>query len=1417
MSGEALRLSDGQTCQDAATNANGLFCRLHAKQAHGLYKGYKRRNAQLDAIDDEAPAYLKNSHVPLANDKFESIQDETVLRQVHSHLFEKYVLFSKVIDARKLHHKHFYPLQVDYGHQAYLDKLSSQRHTVLRALGMLEKRTAQVLYEKEKWFTWVRKVQETEEANGEKEQKKARQEAALFKRHMKNLQTRLEIIRQREEKKRQDAYLEDAYRERMSMSADEADDDGDWDPIEDAGHDKRQSYIDLIKHFLWMEVLGAGEDAVHRAGSDATAQEAGHSGEPQTTVAKSKKKQKAKGTAASDNGSRGSSDARNVASRGQKRLLAMQESGQATAKPDLQEPNMINIETEAEMRKRLAEGVKKNYDGFWDFQIVSALENPHETVEKTAPMTDDEIDSVVKDIREIKRLLFSRLILAQASMLPAAIRANSVEEFLNDADVAESDLRDICLKVADPTLQVIRDACADFSRGDEADDDEDDEDEDEDEDEDDDEDDESLLELILEIRRYANLHTPYWLLDKLACEKSGLLSRQQKKSRSRKTKVTICGKSIWNHASENAMSLDGWLQFSVMAKDCSLENAFQLCRNWAEFSDLNLLTLWQFFPAPNWVPWGSSQMVRQLQELGFFPYFIDFEAQQHSRYNQVSGRSHGRRQHDIIETRNIIVGHMKRNDPVTRRFLQYLEMRAGELLLLVRDGKTGRVVTAPPKQLLWTYRQKQGIGRASKNEYVNVLEVGPGYFRMLDILRNWRFGFDDYYDVFIWDFVPCQSAMATYNNIIHELKNARRITNVRGIYAHMEPLLRTLTWVEGSMRTRQVKAGEDVETLWDEFMDERNELVLVNGNGESVTRCDASEASASPYLFYNEANVLEDQILFPDELISNKRNVPFNEMKDGVIRIESGVLPSRARHLLRSQKAGMLLLQGYEGREPSPKASDDEEDGYLSNESDDEEDGYLSNASDDKVGFLWDSPELWESAIEQVRKEALNGQQNIRLQRTGLDAMQASSLFEERFGERLAEADSMELLQHERSTNFKEACHGGDLEPGSLEKYFQVQEKIEQILGCSHSGSTDWVWFVVEIMDWLQLRTKYNHHRSSPWSHSFWIYDLVQAFATMAMFFPGLAATEPVTKFLESNECKEFRNSDLFSPKQRAANLPDRRSPTSYKYRKPEFWAKWKEVLDSRGYFTDIYPYDWSLAIRPIIAHCHLNLASPITNLARFANNRFVVYRAGAIAPLHCQSDAQIIPGIATANTEPHRPDKLDLFINYEDPYNSCPPPTFPACYIHPHQWPVLLPLAQEFAKGHQSARFALLRQWSAPHFYPLSVGPENRHGLSFLDSAGRSWQWNFAPKDMPGSEFSAHWNTLKRLERLQNKFGDRVVSRGDLIFVMAEDAEELLKTCTAVTFAIQTKPWLREIDVWKSFIDVDLDFLESLDDFWLD
>jgi hypothetical protein len=110
----------------------------------------------------------------------------------------------------------------------------------------------------------------------------------------------------------------------------------------------------------------------------------------------------------------------------------------------------------------------------------------------------------------------------------------------------------------------------------------------------------------------------------------------------------------------------------------------------------------------------------------------------------------------------------------------------------------------------------------------------------------------------------------------------------------------------------------------------------------------------------------------------------------------------------------------------------------------------------------------------------------------------------------------------------------------------------------------------------------------------------------------------------------------------------------------------------------------------------------------------------------------------------------------------------------------------------------------------------DGRHQSSFLDEfTDRAWEWKFIPKDLPGSEWSAHWNVQNSLKFYHSQFKDKVIHRRDIILVMADGEEELAKLSTAVTYAVQDRPWLREVDLWKSFVNVDLEFLEGLDKWW--
>ncbi|KAI1435512.1 hypothetical protein GGR50DRAFT_314561 [Xylaria sp. CBS 124048] len=1438
---QALNLSDGKSCTEAAVVWDNLFCRFHGQQCHGLYAGYKRRNNRLESLAEQAPGYLKSRTTPLANETFQSINDEDVLRQIHSHLFLEYVLLGKVIDARKLHHKHFYPRQMDYGHQAYLDSLASRRHIVLRALERLEKRTAQVLYEKEKWFNWVREVQLAEETTREKEAKKIKLEAAMFKRHWKKMEARLRNQRKKEETRRQDAFLEAAYQERMNASvaaATDAESDADaemWDPIEDFVEDERARYVDLIKHFLWLEILSdEADDDPSSTGQPPLST----TGAANPTASETSQRQRPKSRPKAKTSSKSfiqpfklapSSDAASNAGRnGQTRIRDMIDNPETdkciggTAEPDTS-----NIETEAEMRKRLKEGVEKNYDNIRGPILIGSLEMPHGSHEKTAPMDDDEIERLIQDIKEIKLLLFCRLLLSHASLLPAALRATNVDEFLSDSDITETDLRDICLKVEKPSLQDIRDACADLMRGDEP------------EVEEVEEDpylESSVEEIILQSRNYAHLEGPNIFINSMLARhtngwdkskpkkqeesntRSDTKSDTKSDSKSAKMKVQICGKSIWNYSSESSMTRDGWLHFSVLAKDCDLNNAVELCRNWDEFSQLNFLASWQYFPASNWMSWGSDRFTKQLHDLGFFPFFTDLDAKNTSHHYQAGGaRSQQRRQHHFVEARNLMVGHMKRKDPVTRRFLQYCSMRTGELLIAVIDRRNGKVLTAPKDQdALWTLRYKMGKGRAAKNEWETVLEVGHEYFLGVELYRNWHLGFDDYLEVWIWSFVPGEDGFMLYNVIVEELRKAWRIRKPIDVYNHQETFLRTLTRNRETLRVRSIKPGEQVSSLWDEVQHPDNifyssdlvkkQVLFVKGNATTKT---------SPYLFYSEANEAEDAILFPDELETPSRVVTFKEISNPITRLEMGA-GTLIKYLAN------IAVNSFPGtKRTTPKGSDSDEDSWASDDSTDSLEVFIKGgpprgvfgaaAFDDKDGTVtkhWRLPRLYEEVVKVIDQSRIDAEKTAMLRKVGLlDASTGQfrkSLSDAEFARSLKGMDRMMLMEKDRADAFLDSFHSGDLEPGAPEKYQETCSIINGILGMNgYDESKAWLWFCVEILAWLNVRadsSEYTQVLTAPWPHPFVTQDILKSWAYMAIFFPELEQCAPATSFFKSEEGQKYQNSALRTPLERSQVRPDIRTNTSYKYRPRSFWQDWENVLrdaqERNIAFVDALPMEWSIAMRPIVAK---------------------LYLAGIVSPMMIQNSPLVVPGIATAGTEPHRPGKLDLFIDYADREHVVDGSYTMQGMISPDKFPLLLPIAQRFAAENANARFALLRLWSAPHFYPAMLGNQNRVNTAFIDGAARSWRWNFIPKDMPLSEWSMYNNIHLRLEPLRHVFGDRVVHRSEVVLVMGVDQLDLFRYVTAVTFAVQTKPWFREFDLWKSFVNVGIEFLDGLDGYWLD
>ena len=573
----------------------------------GLYRGYKNRNAQLDALDANLHPSLANSVTPLANETFSAVDAEDTLRELHDHLAAKYALLDRVIRARKLHHSRFFSLNLDYGHEQYLSTLSSRRFIVVRALESLERRVSEVLYKKQKWFKWVRQCQDEEDTVRETEKKKIKKEAALFRRHVKEVQARMKELRAKEDLKRQEVYLDQAYNSRLSQEDQEAE----WDPIEDVIEDERGNYVDLIKRILLL-TESVDDDVQETKSSNNNIQAEGKGTDVASGAAVAKKGKKSKSKPATNGAS----------------VPLLDKSAH---------------DTKSQVRQRLRNGIKLSYGK--GFHVAGTIDNPVETHEKTAPIPDHEIDQLLTDMAEIKHLIFCRLALSHAAVLPAAIRASSVDEFLNDKEVTDTDLRDLALKLDNPGLQEIRDACADLGRAEEE---EDDVYEEPDEETEVNHLDERLKKMGLSNDDYKrgglpkkwaparekqvaeNKRARQGIVDALGdmFKDSGEIKSQtlidfgeiddDSKFKSKKIRVRICGRYIYNYPSEKAISRGGWLQFCLIAKDSDLRDAIKLCRHWDEFFDLNILATFQYFPAAKWLVWKGDHRRKQLLQLVSF-------------------------------------------------------------------------------------------------------------------------------------------------------------------------------------------------------------------------------------------------------------------------------------------------------------------------------------------------------------------------------------------------------------------------------------------------------------------------------------------------------------------------------------------------------------------------------------------------------------------------------------------------------------------------------------------------------------------------------------------------------------------------------------------------------------------------------
>ncbi|XPS80532.1 hypothetical protein M3J09_012484 [Ascochyta lentis] len=1373
----ARLLSDlsGQTaCDKEATSSDGRLCAFHARQCQALYRGYKKRNAELDILSGKPPAYLAGKKGSVASQDFADVDDEATLKTVHDYLFKTFQLLDRVIRARKLHHSHFFAIDNDYGHQKYLDKLQSDKQTMTKALEKLGKRAATVMYEQKQWFDWVKETQEQEEKQGETESRKVKLESLLFQRHQKELKRQQLRMRAKEDQKQQEQYLDETYKQRLSDMSEEEQDD--WDPIKDVYGYERDNYVELIKYFLMLqdnEPVDAIEDTPAKADST-----------PQAEAA---------------SGTTGSAKA--LSKSAKKRMKKVNAETKKLADPKLQTDdgrgaNIIEMETKAQMRDRLRKPVKFERATGWYASGVG----PNGLDAQTPVIPDDEIEQLLDEVAEIKNFLFCRILLTQSTLLPAALKAESIENFIGKEEVTREHLRNLCLKLERPVLQDVRDACADFIR--------------ERDGVEDLEEPEVKEEVEEDVDRYktpekyrlrfkkGKLPDNYQTkreksakkankqkLDLFGEENDGVLDfgqiTDETKYARKRTRIKICGRYMYNYPSEKALTRGGWFHFAVIAKDSDLFDAVELCRNWNEFFELNILCLYHYFPAPKWSKFTGDLPRQQLLQLGFIPYFHGDKAEKVTHYFQTGSRGTTRRAHQHTEMRNFICGHIKRDDPVSRRFIQYLAMESWEMRALVRDAKTGRVLISPPEDELWLLREKSGWGRASRNEYEVQGEVGPVFFEAMDKSRKWHFGFEEFYDVYIWDSSPGRSFFVLQRKIEEVLTRAMRVRELKDMFSTAAPILKTLTKDPTTERVRSIKPDEKVESIWD-GLDQNARAWSWSPQGGFE-----KEGFEDSYK-YTEADELEDAILFPLEDTGLLPNDLYRHIPNAMEMFEKDPLD------IRRFAADLDTDDELDSSEDEALGEvEDDGDSDWADESDDGSEYVME--SELRPGESEDSHKAHEILSEQFQSLSLRepdyfipvlrdpNSKRAKMLPESVRSKPEELMWACRFAMRSQqdydtshggmEADFFRHIDRQKSKVFKQSFHLGDAEPYALSRYvehkFMVDAMDEFIMTRGINPEP------FELCKTMHMADLFYEERRI-------VDDAFRAYASIAVFFEGDA-------FLASEQGEPWRDTMLLDQEERAKHVPDRRTYKSNKLMPKEFWKDWDELLKqnkrtSGDAVDDIYPMEWRKALRPIIIK---------------------LFKAGVI----CSSYGGLAAGIATAKAEPGR--NLDLYIDYRV--------GIPLAKIVSHlQDPTpmdrnfIMQVVQRFKGDHASARFSVLRLWSSPHFYPLMLGMDRRPMCSFLDDRGRCWEWKFIPKDMPYSEWSVHQQLSLRLQPYERIWRKQVWVAKDLVVVMGRDEKELRRFSEGVTWAVQTKPWRLEVDFWRSFVNVDVEFLEGLDPAWL-
>ena len=401
------------------------------------------------------------------------------------------------------------------------------------------------------------------------------------------------------------------------------------------------------------------------------------------------------------------------------------------------------------------------------------------------------------------------------------------------------------------------------------------------------------------------------------------------------------------------------------------------------------------------------------------------------------------------------------------------------------------------------------------------------------------------------------------------LFKAHRFHDMRDAYTLATPILKTVTRDPNSHRVREIKPGEEVESLYDDIHHPGTQFVIFDDKRQPIDKIPRN-------LFYTDADMLEDQVLFPEETQGSGEDDTVGAAFDSLVALEEHG-PDMERFFYDLDTDEDVPVRKPGSTDGGPAGDEDNESSSSWEDENDEED-YVDLELDLNKLVPSHTP-----ADDQMNEFV---SYLMRHKKPSLNSDSAMMEHYQRFMKResskgMAIITFMWLLTN-TALVFKESWHRADFKPGAGQRYVKSADLVKKMKNCLGSN-----WSITGPLAFLDVNP-FEHRRVLP--------DMRLAYAMMALFFTS--DSEISKTMLEMNIHEHL----ILNQAERVKTLPDRRTYHSNKTRPKEFWKEWDE-LPRTSFFSDNFPIEWDMKIRPMIArrayHLQTSCVRRFTDTAR--------------------------------------------------------------------------------------------------------------------------------------------------------------------------------------------------------------------------